>query len=124
MLKCDKTLPNKTNFGRIEDRIFADNNRTECKYCRTTDHPSYLCRDKPACVVRCYNGNQMGHIARDCNNGPVCSFCKQSDHSRNNCEQYITEKARRDYGSYASEILEGQQTTQEDAQIHLNELFT
>jgi hypothetical protein len=52
----------------------------------------------------------MGHIARDCNNEPVCSFCKQSGHSRNNCEQYITEKARRDYGSYASEILEGQQT--------------
>ena len=40
MLKCDKTLPNKTNFGRFEVRIFADNNRTECKYCRTTDHPS------------------------------------------------------------------------------------
>jgi hypothetical protein len=34
MLKCDKTLPNKTNFGRFEVRIFADNNRTECKYCR------------------------------------------------------------------------------------------
>ena len=37
MLKCDKTLPNKTNFGRFEVRIFADNNRTECKYCRTTN---------------------------------------------------------------------------------------
>ena len=123
MLKCDKTLPNKTNFGRFEVRIFADNNRTECKYCRTTDHPSYLCRDKPARVVRCYNCNKMGHIARDCNNEPVCSFCKQSGHSRNNCEQYITEKARRDYGSYASEILEGQQTTQEDAHINLNETF-
>jgi uncharacterized protein YhfF len=48
---------------------------------------------------------------------------KQSGHSRNNCEQYTTEKARRDYGSYASEILEGQQTTQEDAQTHLNETF-
>jgi hypothetical protein len=35
----------------------------------------------------------------------------------------VTEKARRDYGSYASEILEGQQTTQEDAQTHLNETF-
>jgi hypothetical protein len=65
----------------------------------------------------------MGHIARDCNNEPVCSFCKQSGHSKNNCEQYTTEKARRDYGSYASEILEGQQTTQEDAQTHLNETF-
>ena len=66
--------------------------------------------------------DQMGHIARDWNNEPVCSFCKQSGHSRNNCEQYITEKAGRDYGSYASEILEGQQT-QEDAQINLNETF-
>ena len=43
--------------------------------------------------------------------------------TRNNCEQYITEKARHDYGSYASEILEGQQTTREDAQINLNETF-
>ena len=123
MLKCDTTLPNKTNIGRFEVRIFADNNRTECKYCRTTDHPSYLCRDEPARVVRCYNGNQMGHIARDCNTEPVCSFCKQNGHSRNNCEQYITERARRDYGSYASEMLEGQQTTQEDAQINLDETF-
>jgi hypothetical protein len=41
--------------------------------------------------------------------------------SQNNVEQYTTEKARRDYGSYASEILEEQQTTQEDAQTHLNE---
>jgi hypothetical protein len=65
----------------------------------------------------------MGHIARNCNNDPVCSFCKLSGHSRNNREQYITEKARRDYGSYASEILEGQHTTQEDAQINLNETF-
>ena len=54
-----KTLPNKTNFGRFEVRIFADNNRTECKYCRTADHPYYLCRDKPARVVRCYNCNQI-----------------------------------------------------------------
>jgi hypothetical protein len=81
MLKCDKTLPNKTNFSRFEVRIFANNNRTECKYCRTTDHPSYLCRDKPARVVRCYNCNQMVHIARDCNIEPICSFCKQSGHS-------------------------------------------
>jgi hypothetical protein len=47
MLKCDKTLPNKTNFGRFEVRIFADNNRTECKYCRTTDHPLVFIETNP-----------------------------------------------------------------------------
>ena len=55
MLKCDKTLPNKTNFGRFEVRIFADNNRTECKYCRTTDHILFHGRVSKLLTYYCLN---------------------------------------------------------------------
>ena len=38
---------------------------------------------------------------------PTCSFCKQEGHIRRDCELYDTNQARRDFGSYAPEIIEG-----------------
>jgi hypothetical protein len=35
---------------------------------------------------------------------------------RQDCELYDTEQARRDFGSYAPEIIEGRKTTEQDAQ--------
>ena len=108
ILNCVQTLPNRTNFGRFAVRIFADNNRTECTFCRCKDHPSYACKVKPKYDKICYNCTQSGHIAKDCKNEPCCSFCKQSGHARNKCAEFATYKAKKDYGDYAAEILEGQ----------------
>ena len=47
---------------------------------------------------------------------PTCSFCKQEGHIRRDCELNQTDQARRDYGSYAPEIIEGRTTTEQDAQ--------
>jgi hypothetical protein len=77
IINCAPTLPNRTDFGRFEVRFFADNNRTQCLHCKQTNHPSYACRQKPTWQKRCYNCNDLGHLARDCMSAPTCSFCKQ-----------------------------------------------
>jgi hypothetical protein len=66
IINCAPTLPNRTDFGRFEVRLFADNNRTQCLHCKQTNHPSYACRQKPTWQKRCYNCNDLGHLARDC----------------------------------------------------------
>jgi hypothetical protein len=43
IINCAPTLPNRTDFGRFEVRLFADNNRTQCLHCKQTNHPSYAC---------------------------------------------------------------------------------
>ena len=116
IINCAPTLPNRTDFGRFEVRLFADNNRTQCLHCKQTNHPSYACRQKPTWQKRCYNCNDLGHLARDCMSAPTCSFCKQEGHIRRDCELYDTDQARRDFGSYAPEIIEGRKTTEQDAQ--------
>ena len=37
-------------------------------------------------------------------------------HIRRDCELYETDQARRNFGSYAPEIIEGRKTTEQDAQ--------
>jgi hypothetical protein len=41
IVNCAPTIPNLTTFGRFNVRLFADNNRTTCRHCNRTDHPSY-----------------------------------------------------------------------------------
>ena len=41
IVNCAPTIPNLTTFGRFNVRLFADNNRTACRHCNRTDHPSY-----------------------------------------------------------------------------------
>lgn len=111
IMECDKTLPNRTSFGRFPVRIFADNNRTVCQYCQTTDHPSYMCKQKPD-NRRCYNCFLTGHIASDCKNEPLCKYCKKTGHNKFNCEELEMVKARREYGDYAHDILDGRRSEQ------------
>ena len=47
IINCVPPLPNRTDFGRFEVRLFADNNRTQCLHCKQTNHPSYARRQKP-----------------------------------------------------------------------------
>ena len=101
ILNCVHTLPNR-------------NNRTECVFCKCKDHPSYACNMKPKRDKICYNCTQSGHIAKDCDNEPRCTFCKQDGHTRNKCADFADYKAKQDYGIYAAEILEGQSANQQD----------
>jgi hypothetical protein len=43
IVNCAPTIPKLTTFGRFNVRLFADNNRTACRHCNRTDHPSYKC---------------------------------------------------------------------------------
>jgi hypothetical protein len=56
------------------------------------------------------------HLARDCLNAPICSFFKEGGYIRRNCELYETDQARRHFGSYAPEIIEGRKTPEQDVQ--------
>ena len=47
IINCAPTLPNRTDFGRFEVRLFADNNRIRCLHCKQANHSSYACRHKP-----------------------------------------------------------------------------
>ena len=113
-MNCVATLPNRTNFGQFEVRIFADNNWTECVHCKSTSHPSYACKKRPNYQKRCFNCNQPGHIAKNCLSDIRCSFCKTPGHSKLNCESFKEEQARRDFGNYAPGILEGRKANEED----------
>ena len=108
IINCVPTLPNRTMFGRFEVRIFADNNRTPCVYCKLTSHPSYQCSERPVQFQRtCYNCQEPGHIAKFCKNNSKCSFCKNEGHTRDNCEDFQREKDRKAFGEYANDIFEG-----------------
>jgi hypothetical protein len=108
ILNCIPTLPNRTKFDRFEVRVFADNNRTECVHCgKKKATPVILVQTKPTFQKRCFNCNDTGHIARDCPYDPICAYCKKGGHKKHDSDLYKVEQARRDYGKYAPEIIEG-----------------
>ena len=39
LTNCVPVIPNTTKFGRLDMRLFHNNNRTECLYCSKTNHP-------------------------------------------------------------------------------------
>ena len=63
MVNCALTLTisNLTTFGRFNVRLFANNNRTACRYCNRTNHPSYKCD-----IQTCHGCDRERHIKYDC----------------------------------------------------------
>ncbi|CAC5378215.1 CNBP [Mytilus coruscus] len=128
MLRFGNVIPSSVQRGYIKAhiteqnklfdvRLFADNHRTECKYCKSSYHVWYACPQKPKLQQeqkQCYNCKQKGHIARDCKSQPTCSFCKHDGHNRSECEKFASEKAKHDFVPYAFEILEGHQLMQNE----------
>jgi lysophospholipase L1-like esterase len=67
LTNCTSVIPNTTQFGDHEVRLFADNNKTECKYCESTEHPHYRCPNRPAPrTKRCFRCNGGDHLIREC----------------------------------------------------------
>ena len=116
MLKCYKT----TNFGRFEVRLLSENNYTQCSYCQQTNHPYFRCLNKPTTQKNCFNCKEAGHIARECPHDVQCNYCGENGHMEKYCISYRRDKAREDYGEYANEILEGQQSDEHDDEIRDN----
>ncbi|CAC5420631.1 unnamed protein product [Mytilus coruscus] len=134
LINCVPTIPNITKLRRFEIRLFADNNRTQCRYYSRTDHPSYRCDMKPQRQERqryCFRCSSHDHIIRDCpHTDNVCFECGQEGHIKRDCnrnrqnvgqdEQNYKITDKNEYGDYIHEIREVRETTEQDQIEELN----
>ena len=120
ILRCVEALLNRTNFGRIAVRLFADNNHTQCSYCQQANHPYFRCPNKPSTQNNCFNCQEAGHIARECPHDVQCNYCGGNGHTKKYCILYRRNKAREYDGEYANTILEGQKSDEHDDEIQDN----
>lgn len=120
LMNCVPILPLTVTIGRFKVRLFADNNRTACKYCSETSHPYFKCPNKAAGFSQ--STENRSTLYSDAVKAKVCFNCKGEDHVRNNCPRDIVCHGclkeghyKKDcpielYGQYAGEILEGRQS--------------
>jgi len=104
ILNCVPVLPLKDDIGRFTIRMFADNNRTPCRYCGDTSHPYFKCMEKPSETmnkIRCWNCKGP-HAKKDCDKGTICHFCEQEGHMSHECPVQLYG------GEYADDIIENQ----------------
>ncbi|CAC5411151.1 CNBP [Mytilus coruscus] len=134
LINCVSTIPNITKLGRFEIRLFADNNRTQCRYCSRTDHPAYRCDMKPQRQERqryCFRCSSHDHIIRDCRHTDnICFECGQESHIKRDCDrnrQNVGKKEQNDqitdeneYGDYIHKFRKGRETTKQDQIEELN----
>jgi len=69
MLKVKEPIPNETRLGDFPVRIFCDNGKTLCKYCKSPAHPFYKCPQKrPERIKQCFICKSTGHLIKECPN--------------------------------------------------------
>lgn len=110
MINVKEVLPVSASLGRFKVRLYSDN-KTECRLCKDVGHPFYRCPKKTEQAPRaCGRCKSSTHQTRDCTNEIVCNYCDQSGHKQKDCDEYLLMKARKSYGEYAAEILEGRRS--------------
>jgi hypothetical protein len=92
LLNCNAIIPNTTQFGEYDVRLFADNNKTECKHCQSTAHAHYRCPNRPVVQPK------------------RCFRCNSTDHLIRNCVVTNDQQERKDMGEYYDEIMEGRRS--------------
>ena len=108
LLNCVPVLPLTGSIGRFPLRLFADNNRTPCRYCGETNHPYFKCSSKP-------QRNSKPELQRsppktDCPNPSLCFHCEKDGHAARDCP-------RKMYGEYFADILEGNESSDRESLV-------
>ena len=81
MLNVEDPIPGEIQVGRFTIRVFCDNGKTECIYCKSTDHQSYQCpnKSKPTAPAKvCFRCKGTDHLIADCPNPIACDYCGMS----------------------------------------------
>ena len=113
LLNCVPVLPLTGSIGRFPLRLFADNNRTPCRYCGETNHPYFKCSSKPQrnskTEMKCWNCNGP-HLKKDCPNPSLCFHCEKEGHAACDCP-------RKMYIEYFADILEGNESSDRESLV-------
>lgn len=90
-------LSNSLTIGEFLIRLFADNNRTKCKWCGETSHPYYRCTNKALLMdsgntviqntypKTCWDCSWTDHVRSAYPRGIVCHACGQKGHTKLDC---------------------------------------
>ena len=114
---CKEAIPISTSFGRFRVRIFTDN-KTECRFCQETGHPSFRCPQKEE-TRKCFRCKSPSHLTKDCQNEIVCHYCSEKGHKKSECEAFNQARDRAMYGKYAEDIREGRDADKEEGRSSL-----
>ena len=117
MVNVKEVLPTSVNMGRFKVRVFSDN-KTECRICKEVGHRFYRCPRKNDPQPReCGRCKRTTHRTRDCTYDIVCNFCNESGHKQKDCDGYKLMVAKKSFGAYAYDIMEGRQASEDDVNL-------
>ena len=121
LLDVKEPIPVDVQTESFSIRVFCDNEKTRCKFCTLTSHPSYKCPAREVRKRRCFRCHSTSHVVTDCPNDVVCNFCFATGHRERDCDERAEQVEKKKYGEYYTEIKEGREASLGAEDIHVTE---